>query len=52
MHKTKIMRPSADAIVMIMQREGIPETGAYDKVKSITSIMDDPSVRVLDYKSY
>ena len=36
MSKTKIIRPCADAIAMIIQREKILETGAYDTVKSTT----------------
>ena len=30
--KTKIMRPYADAIAMLMWRERMPGTGGYDKV--------------------
>ena len=52
MSKTKIIRPSVDAIVMIMRRERMPATGAYDKVKSTPSSMDDPSAHVLYYKPY
>ena len=46
MSKTKIMRPSVDAISMIMQRERMPSTGYYDTVKSTPSSMDDPSAQV------
>ena len=52
MFKTKIMRPSADTIATVMKMERIPATGAYDTVKSTTSIMDDPSAHVLEYRSY
>ena len=34
MSKTKIVKPSADAILMMTQREIIPATGAYDTTKS------------------
>ena len=46
------MRPSVDAIDMVMQREQIPVTGEYDIVKSTTSSMDDPSANVLEYRPY
>ena len=46
------MRLSADAIAMIIQRESMTATGAYDIVKSTTSRMDDPFVHVLEYISY
>ena len=46
MSKTNITRPSADAIDMIIQRERIPHTGAYDIVKSTPSITDDTSAHV------
>ena len=52
MSKTKIMGPSADNVFMIMRREQIPYTGAYDTVKSTPSIMNDPSEHVLEYRSY
>ena len=44
------MRPSADAIAMMIRREKIPANGAYDTVKSTPSIMIDPSAHVLEYK--
>ena len=50
--KTKIISPSEDSIEIMMQRERIPATGAYDTVKSTPSIMDDPYAHVLEYKSY
>ena len=52
MSKTKIMRPSADVITVIMQREQMPATGLYDTVKSTPSSMDDPYAHVIEYKSY
>ena len=47
MSKTKIMRPSADAVDMIMQRDRMTATGAYDTVNSTPSNMDDPYAYVL-----
>ena len=35
-----------------MQIELMPETGAYETMKSAPSIMDDPSAHVLEYMSY
>ena len=52
MPKTKIMRPYADTIAMIMQRDRMPDTGAYDTVESTPSSMDDTSAHVLDYIPY
>ena len=52
MSKTKIMRPSAYAIAVIIWREQMPATDAYDTVNSNHSSMYDPSAHVLDYKSY
>ena len=46
------MRPSADAIAVIMQKERVPATGGYDTVNPTPSIMDDPSANVLEYISY
>ena len=46
------MRTYVDAIYIMMQREQIPDTGAYDTLKSTPSRMDDPSARVFDHKSY
>ena len=50
--KKKTIRPSADEIAMIMQMERIPDTGAYDTVKSNHSSMDDTSENVIQYRSY
>ena len=44
------MRPSSDVIDMIMQREWMPATDAYDTVNSTPSSMDDPYLHFLDYK--
>ena len=52
MSKTKIVRPSADAISMMIQRDQIPATGAYVTVKSTTSIVYDTSAHVVFYISY
>ena len=52
MSKTKIMRPSADEITMIIQRVWIPTTVAYDTVNSTPSSMDDSSEHFLEYISY
>ena len=48
----KNIGPSTDAIVMMMHRERMPSTGAYDTAKSNTSSMDDPYTHVLYYRSY
>ena len=45
--KTKTINPSADAIIMVIQREWIPDTGVYDTVKSTPSIMDDTFAHVM-----
>ena len=50
MFKTKIIRPSVDAIAVMMKRGRIPATGAYDTMKLTTSIMNDPSTHVFEYK--
>ena len=52
MYKTRIMRPSADKIDMIMQRERMPATGAYATVKSTSSRMDDLYTNILEYREY
>ena len=52
MYKTKIIKPSADAMEMMIQRELVTETGAYETVKSTTSIIDDTSANALEYRSY
>ena len=44
------MRPSIDAITMMMQMDSMTATDSHDTVKSTTSIMDDPYAHVLDYK--
>ena len=46
------MRPSADEIYMILQRERIPATVVYDTVKSTTSRIYGISAHVLEYISY
>ena len=48
MSETKIMRPSADEMEIIMQIYLMPETGAYKIAKSTPSSMDDLSENVLD----
>ena len=50
--KTKTMRPSADEIAMIMQRERVPDAGAYDTMTSTPSSKDDNYAHVFEYKSY
>ena len=52
MSNTKMIKPSAAAMAMMIRRERIPATGAYKTVKSTTLIMDDTSVHVLEYRSY
>ena len=52
MMKRKRVKPSSDTIEVMMQREGIPATGAYATVKSTPSSIYDPSSHVLEYKSY
>ena len=47
MSKTKILKPSADAISVVMQSDWMTDTGAYDTVQSIPSSMDEPSAHVL-----
>ena len=46
------MKPSADAIATIMQRERMLAAGLYDPVKSTPSRMDNTNAHVLEYKSY
>ena len=48
MSKTKIIRPSADAILMNTQKDWMPATSAYDTVNSTPSRMDDPYAHVLE----
>ena len=52
MYNKKRMRPSADAIDMIMRLEWMITTGTYDTVNSTPSNMDDPSTHFLEYTSY
>ena len=52
MSKTKIVKYSAYEMAMMIWREIIAETGVYETVKSTPSSMDDPSVHVLEYRSY
>ena len=52
MSKIKMIRPSADAIVVMIRRELMKNTGTYDTVNSNTSRMDDTSEHVPEYKSY
>ena len=52
MSKKKLIRPSKDAITMIMQRERVPANIPYDTVKSTPSGMDDPSAHLMEYISY
>ena len=47
MSKTKIIKPSADVIAIMMQREWMPATAAYETTKSTPSSMDYLSVHVL-----
>ena len=51
MYKTK-NRPPADAIAMMMRRERIPATVAYEIVEPTPLITDYPFARVLEYKPY
>ena len=46
------MRPSEDAISVIILRERMTATVAYDTVKSISLSVDDPSAHVLEYIYY
>ena len=46
------MRPSADEITVMIQREQMKATGAYDTLNSNISRMDDPSAHVLEYRLY
>ena len=52
MSKTKIIKPDADSIAIIMQRDIMPATGTYETLNSSPSIMDYPSARALEYRSY
>ena len=48
MPKTKTINPFADVIAMMMQRDIMPATFSYEKVKTAPSSMDDPSSHVLE----
>ena len=50
MSKTKIVKPSSDAMAMMMRRYIMPETGAYETVESTSSRMDYPSAYVIEYR--
>ena len=52
MSKKKRMRPSSEAIGMIIQRDKMPDIVAHDTVNSTPLRMDDPSAHVLEYRSY
>ena len=47
MSKQKTIKPSADAMAVMMQIYLMPKTGPYETVKSTTSIMDDPYAQVI-----
>ena len=49
MSKTKRIKTSTNAMAVMMQRERMPETGAYETVKSTPSSMDYPSSHVMEY---
>ena len=46
------MRPYADTISMMMRRDRMPATGAYDTLNPTPSSMVDTSAHFLEYKSY
>ena len=48
----KVIMPYAYALVIIIQRDLILNTGVYEAVKSTPSSMDDPSTQVLEYRYY
>ena len=52
MSKTKIIRPSVDAISMMIQRGRISATGVYDTVNSTPSSMDYIFSHFMEYISY
>ena len=52
MSNIKIFYSSLDIKAMMMRRGRIPETGAYDTVKSTPSSMNDTSAQFLEYISY
>ena len=47
MSKTKLMRPYADTIYMMMQRDRMPSTGAYDTLNTTPSSMVDTSAHFM-----
>ena len=51
MSNTKRIKPSEDSIAMMIRRDLMPATGEYETVKSTTSILYDPYVNVLYYRS-
>ena len=51
MSNKKRMRPSTEAIAIIIKRERMTATGAYNTVKSNPSSMDDLSTNVLEHRS-
>ena len=52
MSKTKIFRPSTDAMTMMIQTERVPGTGVHETVNSIPSSKYDTSAYFLEYISY
>ena len=52
MSMTKRIRPYADSITTLIQRDPMSATGAYNKVKSTNLGTDYPSEHVLEYRSY
>ena len=48
MSKTKIIKPYKDEMSMMMRRDLISETGAYETVKSTNSSMDDTCAHVIE----
>ena len=52
MYKTKIIKISADSMMMMMQIDLMPETSVHETVTSTTSRVDDPYALVVEYSSY
>ena len=52
MYKTKIIKPSAYAMVLMIQRYLMPPIRANETVKSTTSSMDGSYEDVLEFSSY
>ena len=52
MSKIKIINPSSYEIAMMTHIHLMPATGAYEKVKSTTSRMEDTFSTVIAYRSY